>query len=199
MSVPTNPIPPPEPPEPDNSGASDDQHEEQSRTTDRDVEYATLRSEAAKWRKQLREVQAENERLKLAGASEAEKAVAAARAEGASEYQRRWRKTLVENAALAVLAERGCSATEPALRSLDLDDIDVDEGGKFDRAQVSSRVDDLLHRYPIFAPPGGAPPLPSVTGDGQRRLTADSQVRPSGKLTDAQTEELLRYGLGGRS
>jgi hypothetical protein len=165
-------------------------------STDRDGDVAALKSEAARWRKALREAQAENERLKLAGASEAEQAVAKARAEGASEFQPKWRRAVVQNAALSVLAERGCPAAEPALRALDLDDVDVDETGRFDRDAIAGKVDDLMRRYPVFAAPGGAPPMPTLTGDSQHRVTNADQVRPAGKLSDKQTEELLRYGLG---
>jgi len=164
------------------------------------VEIANLNAENAKWRRQLREREAELEKMRLATASEAERAVAAARAEGAAEYAVKWRKAIVQNTALAVLAERGVTATEPALRSLDLDEIEVDENGKFDRAAVLSRVDDLLVRYPIFASQAqqaGAPPLPTLTGDGQRRLSTDTQIKQAGKLSDQDAERMLRYGMGG--
>lgn len=169
--------------------------------TDRNEEVASLNAENAKWRRQLREAQTELDRIRQASATDAEKAVMAARAEGAAEYQTKWKRALVQNAALAVLAERGVTATEPALRSLDLDDIDIDEVGKFDRTAIMARVDELLNRYPMFGPqgpPSGAPPLPTLSGDGQRRLSTETQVRPSGKLSDADAEAYLRYGMGGR-
>lgn len=189
-------------PEPPDSGTapSTEPTSSGSAATDRDVEIANLNAENAKWRRQLREREQELEKMKLANASDAERAVAAARAEGAAEFAVKWRKALVQNAALAALAEKGVAATEPALRSLDLDDIDVDETGKFDRGQITAKVDDLLARYPIFGPQGqqaGAPPLPTLSGDGQRRLSTETQVRPSQKLSDADAERMLRYGMGG--
>lgn len=196
MTVPTNNPAPPEPPD-SGAGAPADPTTAGAPTNDRDVEIANLNAENAKWRRQLREREAELEKIRLASASDSERAVAAARVEGAAEYQVKWRKALVQNAALAVLAERGVTATEPALRTLDLDDIDIDENGRFDKNVVTSKIDELLSRYPIFAPQGGAPPLPTLTGDGQRRLTPDTQLKASGKLTDAETERLLRYGMGG--
>lgn len=165
---------------------------------DRDTEIATLRSEAARWRKSLRERETEIEKLKLAGASETERAIAAAKAEGAAEYSKKWRKAIVDNGALTVLAERGVVATEPALRSLDLDDIEVDpDTGVYDRSAITARVDDLLARYPMFATggPRGAP-LPIATGDTQHRVTNDQLIRRSAKPSEAETEALLRYGLG---
>lgn len=197
MTVPTSTPAPPEPPEP-STGAPTEPTTGTS-ATDRDVEIANLNAENAKWRRQLREREAELEKIRLASASDAEKAVAAARVEGAAEYQVKWRKALVQNAALAILAERGVTATEPALRTLDLDDIDIDETGRFDKTVITSKIDELLTRYPIFGPqtPVGPPPLPTLTGDGQRRLSTDTQVRQSGKLNDAEAERLLRYGMGG--
>lgn len=171
-----------------------------TQATDRDVEIATLNAENAKWRRQLREKETELEKIRMATATDAEKAVAAARAEGAAEFQIKWRKAVVANAALAVLAERGVVMTEPALRSLDLDEIEIDETGKFNRDSVVAKVDDLLARYPAFVSPqqqAGAPPLPTLSGDGQRRLSADTQVRQTAKLNDAEAERLLRYGMGG--
>jgi hypothetical protein len=188
----------PDAPDPGNAAPPDPTNADTS-ATDRDVEIANLNAEAAKWRKQLREREAELEKIRLANASDAEKAVAAARAEGAAEYQVKWRKALVQNQALAILAERGVTATEPALRTLDLDDIDIDDTGRFDRNVVTAKVDELLTRYPMFGPTQqvGPPPLPTLTGDGQRHLSTDSQVRQTGKLSDAEAERMLRYGMGG--
>lgn len=185
------------------TGAPADPTDTGTSATDRDVaptDVAALNAENAKWRRQLREAQAENERLKSANATDQEKAIAAARVEGATEFQLKWQRAVTENAALAVLAERGCPAAEPALRALDLSDIDVDpKTGAFDRSQVTAKVDDLMRRYPIFAAPGAAPSLPPLSGDSQHRVTNADQVRPSGKLNDAEVERMLRYGLGAKN
>lgn len=198
MTAPTNNPAPPEPPDPGTGPPTDPPGAGQS-ATDRDVEIANLNAENAKWRRQLREREAELEKIRLSTASDAERAVAAAKAEGAAEYQVKWRKAVVQNAALSVLAERGVTATEPALRTLDLDDIEIDETGRFDRNVITTKVDELLSRYPQLGPqtPVGPPPLPTLTGDGQRRLSTDTQVRQTGKLSDAEAERLLRYGMGG--
>ena len=197
MTVPTNNPAPPEPPEPGTGAPTDPTGG--TPAADRDVEIANLNAENAKWRRQLREREAELEKIRLSTASEAERAVAAAKAEGAAEYQVKWRKAVVQNAALSVLAERGVTATEPALRTLDLDEVDIDETGKFDRNAIVAKVDDLLSRYPQLGPAqqAGPPPLPTLTGDGQRRLSTDTQVRQTGKLSDAEAERMLRYGMGG--
>ena len=163
--------------------------------TDRDAEIASLKSEAAKWRKALREKEQENESLKLAGASEAEKAVAAAKAEGAKEYEQRWRRSVLDNAALTVLAERGVTATEPALRSLDLTDVEIDADGKVDRTYIGAKVDELIAKYPMFAPRGSGAPMPTLTGDSQKRVGSPDQIARKGSLTEAEAEAMLRYGL----
>jgi hypothetical protein len=199
MTTPAVPVPPADPGAPEPGGpALDEPTTPGSPAHERE---AALSAEAAKRRRELREAQAEIERLKMAAATDTERAVAAARAEGAAPYQAKWRKAVLDNAALVALAEKGVTATQPALRSLDLDEVEVDEDGRFDRAAVTAAVEDLLARYPIFAGQSGpsAPPerIPTLTGDGQRRLTTESQVRPSGKVSDAETERLLRYGLGG--
>lgn len=190
----------PEPPDP-GTAPPPDPTPPGSPATGRDEEIANLNAENAKWRRQLREREAELEKLRQASATDAEKAVMAARAEGAAEYAVKWRKALIQNAALAALAEKGVVATEPALRSLDLDDIEIDETGRFDRNVIVTKVDELLSRYPMFAPQGqpqgGAPPLPTLTGDGQRRLSTATQVKQTDKLSDNEAERMLRYGMGG--
>lgn len=164
--------------------------------TDRDSELAQLRSEAAKWRKSLREREAEIEKLRLAGATEQERAVAAAKAEGAAEFAKKWRRAIVDNAALTVLAEKGVTATGPALRCLELDDVEVDEQtGTFDRNVIASRVDELLTQYPMFAGPKGSP-MPTASGEALRNFAGTQPPRPGGKMTDEQAEAYLRYGLG---
>lgn len=163
---------------------------------ERDSELAQLRSEAAKWRKALRDREAEIEKLRLAGATEQERAVAAAKAEGAAEFAKKWRRAIVDNAALTALAEKGVTATGPALRCLDLDDIEVDEqSGAFDKNAIASRVDELLTQYPMFAGAKGAP-MPTATGDALRNFAGTQPPRPGAKMTDEQAEAYLRYGLG---
>lgn len=162
----------------------------------RDSRIAELSNEAKAWRKQLRDTQAELEAFKVAGQSDAEKAVAAARAEGAAEYQKKWRSTVVANTALTVLAEKGVSATEPALRSLDLDDIEVGEDGKPDRATIEAKVNELLAKWPIFGAQQPGVPVGIATGEAQRRVTADQMVKAN-KLSDQQVDESLRWALRG--
>jgi hypothetical protein len=160
----------------------------------KDARIAELSNEAKAWRKQLRDAQAELESLKAAGQSEAEKAIAAARLEGAAEYQKKWRSANLTNAALTVLTEKGVTATDLAIRALDLDDIEMGDDGKPDRAAIEAKVTDLISRYPVLTPQSG-PPLGSATGEAQRRVTNDQILKPG--MSDKQTEEALRWALRG--
>lgn len=181
-------------PEPADTGAPDTATTPEGQAPDqRDAEVAALKSEAAKWRKALREREQELEQLRLSTASDNERAIAAAKSEGENAYRNRWRKAVVDNAALGALGERGVVATELALRALDLDDIDVDADGKFDRLAIAAKVEELLTRYPQLSPPGAAPSLPNLSGDTQHKVT--SPVKQQG-TTDKDIEQLLRYGLG---
>jgi hypothetical protein len=101
---------------------------------------------------------------------------------------------VLNNAALAALADKRVTAIEPALRSLDLSDIEITDDGRVDAGQVKAKVDAFLEQYPMFVSADAGPPaLPTLTGDQQRGVPPGNRVRPN---TD-QTESLLRYGLGG--
>lgn len=183
-------------PEPPETGATPpnptDQQDTGGQATDRDAAVAAANSEAAKYRRQLREKETELEKLRLANATDAERAVAAARAEGAAQFEHKWRQAVLDNAALSALAEKGVTAAEPALRSLDLRDIEIDENGRVDAGAIKARVEDLLTRYPMFMP-SGPPTLPTLNGDNQHGPTS-GRLRPA---APDQSENLLRYGLGG--
>ena len=176
------------PPPPVNDG-NDDDH------TNPPDDVGRLKYEATKWRKAYRDKEAELAKLQQASQTDTEKAIAAARAEGADEYAKKWRTAVLTNAALAALAEKGVTATEPALRALDLDDIEIDDNGKVDRTIVETRVSDFLKRYPMFVA-SGVPGMSvgNISGDGQRRVTSDQVVRPPGPGDDP--DKALRYALG---
>lgn len=152
--------------------------------------------EAASWRVKAQGLQRELDRAKAASQTDAEKALAAAKAEGASEYQSKYARVLAENAALAILSERQVTMTDLAIRGLDLTNVDVDlTKGTVDRAAVIRAVDDLLTRYPQLVP-NGAPPIGSVSGGDQPRVQAGQVVRPTGKLEGKALDDLVRYALG---
>lgn len=159
---------------------------------ERDAEITALKSEAARWRKALREKEAENESLKSATATDTERAINAARAEGAAEYAKKWRGAVLQNAALSALADRGVEAPGLAIRALDLDDVDIDDAGKVDPAGLDLAINTLLQRWPQLLP-RSAPQLPNVSGDHQPKITADQVVNKD--MSDKDVEAYLRYAM----
>lgn len=152
------------------------------------VESAELR----KTRAALKKLQGEYDTLKQQGMTEAEQAIAKARADGAAEYQSRWRSTVLANEVLKLLSARGVQGAELVLGALDLSDVDVDANGRVDAAVVGQRIDDILTRYPMLAA-GSTPTLPTATGASQTRVTASQLVGPTDDK--AKRNELMRWAL----
>ena len=172
----------------------DDDHVEPTR----DPALAEARRESMKWKRQAREHQAELERLRTATQTDAEKAVTQARGEGAAQYKAMYEKAMLNNAALTILSRKGVVATELALGALDTSGLEISENGTVDIKELESRVDEVLHRYPMLsAPPStttGSPPVPFANGGDQRRVT-EAQLA-SIKDRD-QLNKTLRWALGG--
>lgn len=161
-----------------------------------DPMVSDLRKENARWRTELRKAQAELEAAKAANLTGQEKAVAEAKAQGAAEFQAKWRTAVLDNAALTVLAEKRIVATELALRALDLSDVDVDPTtGRVDAAALQAKVDALVARYPMLAPDAPPPGIGSITGADQRRVQAANLARTGESEQDA-LNRLARYALG---
>jgi hypothetical protein len=148
---------------------------------------------------QLRKLELENEKLRKAGQTEAEAAIERAKAEGAAEYKAKWARATLENAALGVLSERHVTATELALKALDLDGVEVDPAtGRVDTATLTRRVDDLLSRYPLLVTAAG-PALPNVgvlQGANQRQVQSGQLIAPQ-QNESQRLNDLARYALGG--
>jgi hypothetical protein len=153
------------------------------------VESAELR----KTRAALKKLQGEYDTLKQQGMTEAEQAIAKARAEGAAEYQNRWRSTVLANEVLKLLAAKNVQGAELVLGALDLSDVEVDANGRVDAAILGQRIDDILTRYPMLAA-GTTPTLPTATGAGQTRVSTQQLV---GLNPDDKTKrnEYLRWAL----
>jgi hypothetical protein len=164
----------------------------------RDPDAKLASEEAAQYRKKLRAAEQELEKLKVAHQTDAEKAIALAKQEGATEYKARYAKAVAENAALSVLAEKRVVATELALRALDLGSLEVDiDTGRVDNAQLSRLVDALIQRYPMLVEQGPAqlPNLGQVQGADQRRVQLGQVVSPQ-QDERAKLNNLARYALG---
>jgi len=183
--------------EPDQSTAPDTSTTTDGTASDsRESSETSLKNEMAKYRRQAKEAQTELDKLRAATATDAEKAVAAARAEGAAEYAAKWRSAVLQNAALSALTDRGVEAPGLAVRALDLEGVDIDDHGKVDDTALTAAIENLLRRWPQLAP-RGAPPLPTVSGDTQTRVTKDQVVKKD--MTDQDVDQLLRYVLRSNS
>jgi hypothetical protein len=152
------------------------------------VESAELR----KTRAALKKLQGEYDVLRQQGMTETEQAIAKARTEGAEEYQKRWRGTVLANEVLKLLSAKGVQGAELVLGALDLSDVDVDPNGRVDSTVLGQRIEDILARYPMLAA-GTTPTLPTATGASQTRVTAAQLVGPTDDK--AKRSELMRWAL----
>lgn len=112
--------------------------------------------------KRVKQLEGELEKLRELNQTEAEKALEAARKEGAqaaeSEWGTRYAKAQLE---LAVFRNAGTRFADPedALRFLDLDEVTKD--GNVDPKALTKAVDDLLAAKPYLAVQSGTPTAPS--------------------------------------
>ena len=177
------------------SGEDNDQGVNPSTTTQQpnDPQLGVLSAENRKRRKENDALRAELDQLKAAHATEAEQAIAKARAEGENAYKTRWRKASVENLALARLAAKGIADTGLALKALDLASIDVDDEGRADAGAVDAAIDAALKLHPSLAgsSANGDDSTPPLDGS-QRRVTREELL----KADADKRNELLRFALG---
>lgn len=171
-----------------------DDHPSPTTTQAQDPQVGILSAENRKRRRENDALRAELDQLKASHASAADQAIAKARAEGETAYKARWREAKVENLALARLAAKGVTATELAMKALDLSHVDVDDDGRAEGAAVDAVIDETLKRFPMLAP------APSPEGSdngkalatGQRRVTQEELL----KADKDKRNELLRFALG---
>lgn len=150
--------------------------------------------EAAALRTRLRKLEADHAKLVAAGQTDAEKALAAAKVEGAKEYQTKWQQAMSANAALTLLAERRVSATDLALRALDLSSVEVNpDTGEVDLAALTKLVDGLIEKYPMLV--GNGSPVGPLSGADQRRIQQSQMVRPAANSSE-ELNKLARFALG---
>lgn len=181
----------------------------QSGQTETDPQTAAedkrLAAENATWRNKVRKLEQELEKARGAAMSEQEKALAAAKVEGATEYRTKWADALRGNAALALLGERQVIATDLALRGLDLSEVDVDlDTGKVDVNAITKLVDALIERYPMLvsaqaqAQAQQLAQFGSLSGADQRRVQTGQISRPAQNgANTSELNKLARYALGG--
>lgn len=146
----------------------------EERTTD-DPRIGKANQEAARYRKELRAAQVELEKVRQAGLSEQEKAVAAAKAEGATEAARTAAPRLVKAELKAAAADAGLpkEALSGFLEYADLTRFVTDDG-EVDEKAITAAIKKL----------GGGKP---ADFDGGARASA-------GKSTDMNS--LIRQAAG---
>ncbi|MGQ0774557.1 MAG: hypothetical protein ACT4NY_09090 [Pseudonocardiales bacterium] len=147
----------------------------------------TAKGDAAK----LSETNAELERLREAGRTESEKALAKARREGAAEAEQQWRgrwmKERVSGEALRALTGRVISP-RLLLPHLELVTVKVSDDGTVDTAALKSAVDQLIEEFPDQAidvtgsgsfhpaPSGDLGPRRTVPGASKSTLAAGADL-----------------------
>lgn len=154
-----------------------------------DPNLTTARRDAARYRRQLRDREAELAKLREASKSDTEKALDAARTEGRTAAEKEWsakyRGALVKTEALAVLAGK-VVAPELVLPHLPLADIEVSDDGVVDIAALTAAADAVLAKYPFLA------------GGSAKHVHHADQGAKKPVPTEQDPNALLRYALTGR-
>lgn len=157
------------------------------------------RRRAAELDKQLKAATAELDEFKRSQMSETEKAIEAARREGETAAEARWRQ---QTARLAVEAAAAGRFADPddAARFIG-DDIPFTETGEVDKAAIAQRLDELLTAKPYLGVASGTPapaPPPAVPtgprgGPQASQLTrADLKRMTSAEIVAARREGRLQ-------
>ena len=185
----------PAPAVPDAPGQRPEPGTGQSDTDITNPDLKRLSDENAAWRNKFRALEKEHEKIKAASLTDAERAIAEAKVAGAAEYQSKWRQAVLDNAALTTLADRRVTASELALRALDLSDVEIGSDGRVDRSVIERKIDQLIERYPMLAPNAPPPGIGSVSGADQHRVQSGQLVKPGENERDA-LNRMARYALG---
>lgn len=157
-----------------------------------DPELRRARRDAATYRRQLRDLEAETEKLREASKTDLERQLDAARAEARKAAEAEWgpkyRKAVVNSEALRLLTGK-VLAPKLVLPHLPLDDIEIGEDGTVDSAPIEQAIAEVLKEYPFLAQQGGSA-RPAINADQGPKQSAP----PPGDDPDA----LLRFALTGR-
>jgi len=154
-----------------------------------DPRITAANREAARYRRQVRERDAELVKLREATKTDTDRALDAARTEGRTaaeaEWSTKYRSALVKAEALQLLAGK-VVAPKLVLPHLPLTEIDVGEDGKVDTAALQVAVDAVLAEFPFLA-----------DGGGKHVHHADQGAKKPAP-TEQDPNALLRYALTGR-
>lgn len=133
------------------------------------------REAAAEARREAAAVKAELEALRTAQMSDQEKALAAAKAEGAAEVSAKFANQVLLSEIRVAAAGKLADPTD-AVRLLDLSKFKVADDGTVDTTAISSAIDELVASKPYL----GASKAPSVT---PADLGQGARGKPTGVLT----------------
>ena len=165
----TPPAPPVEPTEP-----APDEAEKPATVKPDDLQAAALRKanrEAAERRQEIKRLQGELDAMKVASASEAEKALIEARLDAEKKAEARWKPALVTVRAEAALSSAGCRDADDRdllLGKIDLTKVELDESGRI-VSGLDEQVADLKERHAkLFAEPKPAVPSARTVGAGDK-------------------------------
>lgn len=127
--------------------------------------------------KAAKDAVAELEKVKAENATEQEKALAAAKAEGRTEAltvaNERLLRAEVKAAAAGKFADPSLAA-----KVLDLDDFEVKDDGSIDTAGITSAIDAFLKDHPEFTGKGTRPaPLPGGAATASEGVSMDDWIR----------------------
>ena len=176
------PAPNPEPPaEPDPPADHDDDQDD-----DADVKtiLRSLRREAATLRQQLGQVTRERDKALEKSQTEHERALAAARQEGAAEAAAGYESDLL-NADVLRLAGGKVRDPDAALRLLDLEPLRTLERGQSRDRAIAKALDELVEEKDYLAANGDAPPVTHTVSQGPRTRTSRDDSDDSSWLRDA--------------
>jgi hypothetical protein len=158
----------------------------------RDAELAAVKQEAARRRVRLKELEAEVAKLREANATEQERAIMAARTEGAAESVAKYRPAVVRANARAALSAAGCTDGKvqgTLMRLIDAGTVELDDDGEI-VAGLDDQIATLREQFPEkFA--AGKPAVPPA-----RQVAAANKPAPAVPKT---VEEQLVARLTGRS
>jgi len=118
------------------------------------------RDEARKEAKRVTALEAELQKVRDANATDAEKAINAAKAEGAAEATTRANERILR-AEVRAIATGKLADPSDALNMIDLTDFKVNDDGEVDAKAVAKAIDELLAAKPYLAAESG-PRVPGV-------------------------------------
>ena len=148
--------------------------------------------EAAERRRAIHDLQTELDKLREANASEAEKALMAAKKEAAEATEAKYRPAVVNAHATAALAAAGCAAADvrkTLLRLIDTGRVEIGDDGDI-TGGLTDQIDSLKAQFPEkFAKPR---PAPAAAVDGGPKVPVQAKKTVAQQLAEKLTGGVTR-------